>query len=55
MLAAQIVQPVEKHRLRGKLRPAAGDPGLDHLQNIFLTVCVSLSGLGLLKPMKNFP
>ena len=28
------------------LRPAGGDPGLDHLQNIFLTVCVSLGGLG---------
>ena len=29
----------------GYLRPAGGDPGLDHLQK-FLTVCVSLSGLG---------
>ena len=28
------------------LRPAGGDPGLDHLQKKFLTVCVSLSGLG---------
>ena len=28
------------------LRPAGGDPGLDHLQIIFLTVCVSLTGLG---------
>ena len=28
------------------LRPAGGDPRLDHLQKYFLTVCVSLSGLG---------
>ena len=28
------------------LKPAGGDPGLDHLQWYFLTVCVSLSGLG---------
>ena len=28
------------------LRSAGGDPGLDHLQIFFLTVCVSLSGLG---------
>ena len=27
------------------LRPAGGDPGLDHLQR-YLTVCVSLSRLG---------
>ena len=28
------------------LRPAGGEPGPDHLQKYFLTVCVSLSGLG---------
>ena len=37
------------------LRPKGGDPGLDHLQNIFWQFVFPWVELALLKPMKRFP
>ena len=40
---------------RTSLRPAGGDPGLDHLKIFFWQLLFPWVDLALLKPMKNFP